>query len=311
METHLLKEIIECLDDGRRILHYFKDKYALYLLESLFGDNDKITIANIRASQFNKLLNKQVIKQITASCGDGFISREKLVELFLLDYESYVLTLSDWGEKNDYSWVQTSRPGKNLVIQLNFTNEHDEFLSKQMVDGDLFKYYAHPIHEKKSSLAWARIDLDFNSGEALIEEIQSDWLRKVTFHQKLAARVQSRGQDSYFYRGTHYSCKNMIAYSSSILNRYSKLWSETMLFSTIRFIKEELGLSKIFYHTVDTGRHLKNLVWSLPPRSIYTDLPNRFCFEKVSREPEFILSERKIKKRLKKITQSSWFYLKI
>jgi len=140
METHLLKEIIECLDDGRRILHYFKDKYALYLLESLFGDNDKITIANIRASQFNKLLNKQVIKQITASCGDGFISREKLVELFLLDYESYVLTLSDWGEKNDYSWVQTSRPGKNLVIQLNFTNEHDEFLSKQMVDGDLFKF---------------------------------------------------------------------------------------------------------------------------------------------------------------------------
>lgn len=35
-------------------------------------------------------------------------------------------------------------------------------------------------HERfRDTLAWSRIDFDFDTGEALIEEIQSDWVRRV------------------------------------------------------------------------------------------------------------------------------------
>ena len=39
---------------------------------------------------------------------------------------------------------------------------------------DPFEWTSHPVHEgRHRTLAWARIDLDWESGEALIEEIQN------------------------------------------------------------------------------------------------------------------------------------------
>lgn len=39
-------------------------------------------------------------------------------------------------------------------------------------------YHGHPVRKDDvETLAWARIDLDFASNQALIEEIQSDWVK--------------------------------------------------------------------------------------------------------------------------------------
>ena len=53
-----------------------------------------------------------------------------------------------------------------------------------------------------------------------------------------------------------------------------------MLTATLDFVHRELGINKVFYHSFDTGVRLKGIEsgWG-PPRSIYTDLPRRFCFE--------------------------------
>lgn len=84
-----------------------------------------------------------------------------------------------------------------------------------------------------------------------------------------------------------------------------------MLFSAISTIKEELGINKIFYHSVETGKWLKNINYEAPPVSIYTDLPRKFCFKAVDFAPEFIASNRAARRRLKKVKRPSWFYLEI
>jgi hypothetical protein len=43
--------------------------------------------------------------------------------------------------------------------------------------GTTFEWSAHPIRRSPSTLAWSRVDIDFENGEALIEEIQTDWVR--------------------------------------------------------------------------------------------------------------------------------------
>jgi len=311
METNLLNEVLACLDDGRRLIHYYKDKYALFLLDAALSEERKVNLSKIKTSHLSKLLQKPLVKQLISRCGSGKITKQYLDDFYVTDYQSYIVTLSEWGCKQDYSWAQTSRPGKNLVVQLNFTGEHDQFMKDLKVDGDLFKYGCHPVHKTKSSLAWARIDFDFETGEALIEEIQNDWLREVLYQLNISKRSISKGKRHYRYCGQKYSAEQMVKYANDTLQRYSKIWSEAMLFATVEFIKNDLGINKIFYHTVDTAKVLKNLNCTFPPVSLYTDLPKKFCFSKVDTGPEFILKEKKIKRRVKIISQAKWFYLKV
>jgi hypothetical protein len=311
METTYLEEAIDCLSDERRVLHYYQDQYAIYLLQCSFGGLSEIRIDELRSSKFSKLLNRNIVKELVAKSGNGLLTKQKLDEAYSLSYESYVITLSKWSNKNDYSWSQTSRPGSNLVLQLNFTGEHDQYMGELKVNKDTFKYYDHPVHETKSSVAWARIDFDLETGEALIEEIQNDWLRKAVFHNQRAKRTILRGYRFYNLYRIKYSVEDMLTYTDSILKRYTKIWSETMLFSTIQFIKHELGINNIYYHSFETGRCLKNLRDSCPPRSLYTDLPKKFCFDKISCGPSFIMNDKFAKRRLKKVKEQSWFHLEI
>jgi len=311
METNLLKEVLVCLDDGRRLIHYYKDKYALFLLNSAMSDKNQLKLSEIKTSHLAKLLRKQRVKQITSRCGDGVLTKQHLDEFYVEDFESYVVTLSEWGCPQDYSWAQTSRPGKNLVVQLNFTGKHDQFMNELKIDADLFKYGCHPVHKTKSSVAWSRIDFDFETGEALIEEIQNDWLREVACQLKISRKSISKGEHHYQYYGQKHNAEQMLKYAKDTLNRYSKTWSEVMLYATIEFIKNELGISKIYYHTTGTAKVLKNLQYSFPPISLYTDLPKKFCFSQVDDTPEFIAKEKKVKRRVKKINQTKWFYLEI
>jgi len=311
METNLLDEVLDCLSEERRIMHYFKDKYAFFLLRTLLENQPNIKISELKNGPFANLLNKQLVKQLLAGCGNGLIDRNHLDSVFADEFESFVITLSEWGNKQDYSWSQISRPGKNLVDQLNFTGEHDQFMKNLAIDSNAFKYFSHPIHSHKNSVAWARIDFDFGTGEALIEEVQNDWLRKANNHRRWSKGRLSLGRSFYYHDGFRVNASNMLEYTENIIKRYSKLWSETMLFTTVQFIKKELGISKIFYHTVETAKVLKDLNHCFPPVSLYTDLPRKFCFKEIEHAPDFLLNEKSIKRRIKLVKKEKWFYLEV
>ena len=311
MEIKLLKEVIECLSDERRLIHYYPEKYAVFLLKSYLQQRPSTTISHIKSSVYAKLLNKPAVKSILSNCGNGAISSEKMDNYFPQNYESYVVTLSHWDGNMKYQHAQVSRPGANLVLQLNFTGEHDSLLSQKGIDSESFKYYGHPVHRRRNSVAWARIDFDFESGEALIEELQTDWLRKAKKHLQRAKQASRLERKCYWFDGARHQTECMLKYVEQQVKAMDKNWSEIMLYVAVQFIKEELGIGHIYYHTFETGCVIKNIRNVRPPKSLYTLLPKRFCFDSRAKGPSFIMQDKKSKRRLKTTKDPSWYYLEI
>ena len=84
-----------------------------------------------------------------------------------------------------------------------------------------------------------------------------------------------------------------------------------MLAATITFIRDELGIENIFYHTAHTGHKLKRIGGGKPPRSLYSQLPKRFCFGKVKTAPEFLMQDKYFRRVHKKINNPEFYYLKL
>ncbi|MGB0839686.1 MAG: hypothetical protein ACPGXL_06075, partial [Chitinophagales bacterium] len=157
---------------------------------------------------------------------------------------------------------------------------------------------------KINTLAWARLDLDLDTGEALIEEVQSDWARHVSDDAKLIKNRVKKAADKKeyfdwnkpFYK--HCSYKSFLEYYTKYCEAHVKLWQEAIVAATIWFLRNELGIRRIFYHHYETSLKLKQLQDWKPPRSIYTKLPKRFCFQLTKDYPSFL--EKDIRHRLKK-----------
>jgi hypothetical protein len=89
-------------------------------------------------------------------------------------------------------------------------------------------------------------------------------------------------------------------YCQKVLKPYQRIWDEAMLSATIDFIHRQLGISNIYYHSYQSGAWLKSITSTLPPRSLYTDLPKRFCFTRTDQDPEFLADDRYFKNRKRK-----------
>ena len=263
---------------------YFKDRYALLLLQLAFEDG--VSKRDIRASSFAQLLDKAVVKQLLSLFGGKAVSADDYDWCWPQDVQCYHLTLGTWNG-NDSSWNQTSRQGFNLVLQLNFSNQHDAAY-RRLVDPANerpFEFFGHPIAKRRHTLAWARMDIDLDRGEALIEEIQNDWLREARW----AYREAMRDGESCFFWNSEIRSEDVIRYVTDVLCDYETTWDEAMLAATLWFLRRELGIRKIYYHTHETGAAMKRIVYRrLPPRSLYTRLPRKFCFEETGDAPAFI-----------------------
>lgn len=311
MDIESVREIIDCLPAERTLFHYFRDRQAVYMLQWLLRQRGQQTLPRLRASRWNRLLSKPVLKPVLAHCGDGVLAADDLDCVWPAEAEAYRLTLGQWGETSGYGWQQTSRPGFNLVLQLNFNRYHDtEFQNWTGIDtSQSFNYHGHPVSARcPNTLAWSRLDVDLDQGEVLIEEIQTDWIRRVKRTLWRLQRIAENGSDAVAGRGG-LNVRGMHSYYEHILRRHEKNWSEAMLLSTIWFCHQELGIDRIWYHSYDTGVALKNMRDYLPPRSLYTDLPRRFCFTTTGQGPSFICDSRPARKRLKKVVQPSWYRL--
>jgi hypothetical protein len=310
MECRDLEEIIACLPQERSHFRYFKDYYALQLLGWIAGEG--ISLEGLRCGPFAPLLQKPLVRPLLAACGDGRLNRQQVSGHWVEPSLPFLLTLGRW---QGGGWRQTSRPGWNLVLRLNFPQSHDRHFRKQFVP-----YYgyedlnlsAHPVLEKgersyfRQTLAWARLDLDLDRGEALIEEVQTDWVREARDAAKRLERCRRCTNQRRLP-----SCRSRLAamrYLDQVLAPYTELWDQAMLSATLFFLFEELGIRDIWYHQWETGNLLKDLgrKW-LPPRSLYTRLPRRFCFREHLGLPR-LLDNRRTARRLLRARIEPRFY---
>lgn len=309
MDIATANEVRACLGTSRTLFHYYKDRYGIGLLRQFAresGNRVGVPVAAIKQSRLAPLTQKPRIKSVLAQFGGSRIDEPLLA---LHDYDEtqipFTLTLDTWGTERLTQWrdKQTSRPGYNLVLQLNFCREHDLAYRKLGAADGLFNYGGHPVSARRNTLAWARIDFDWRDDSALIEEIQSDWVRRVAW---LSGACQRRiAGNPYIFAPTRFyrlECPlaTTLHYCELILNHYRDIWAEAMLWAAIDFIYNEIGIKRIFYHSVESGRLLKNIGGSLPPQSLYTDLPRKFCFEITGDVPAFILGQGRNEKKLQR-----------
>lgn len=303
MDKMQVELIRECLNSGRTVFRYAPDSYAIQLLKDYIGDG--MGIGALRRSPYGRLLSKPIVMEALALASTGTLEPWHL-EAVLAQYHNhkplnFILTLDEWGtdDKEERHWKQIVRTGYELVLQLNFASDHHKPFKEliQTEEAAPFSYHGHPVRKDGmlETLAWARIDLDFNTNQALIEEIQSDWVKGAA------------DNGGYWLYGEY----NMQQYRD-VLRPYAGVWAEAMLTAALCFIRRELGIREVFYHSFDTGNRLKGIEryyhYGKPPRYLYTELPKKFCFAKTSEAPDFLKPVRYVH-YLQRHGKAQWFKL--
>ncbi len=311
MKREILDEVLACLPEERRLFHYFKGQYAFTLLS--YAVQIQTSVGALKRSPFQRLLNQSGIKALLAQVGNGNLSPDLFSYPWSESSEPFVLTLDRWSGTDRWS-DQVSRSGGNLVLQLNFSEKHNRAYRKLVKPNDnfIFNYQGHPVMSARRSdkfrdtLAWARLDVDLESGEVLIEEVQSDWVRRV----KRCVEAIHLGRLTWHLNYCDCKPEAFVTYAEQVFAPFIKLWSEAMLMASITFIYAELGIRTIYYHTYETGSDVKR-IWGKPPRSLYSDLPRKFCFRRTDEDPLFLQSDRSFKRRKRKLKEISWYKLEL
>ncbi len=281
---------------------------------------DFLTIGELQKSCLSRLLPKELVRNALNHCGNGKLNKSDLKIFWPSETTPFVLTLNDWGD-SDRGWDQTSRNQCNLVLQLNFNGFHIQEYNRLVKPNDYyrdgegpFEYLGHPVcQEQRKTLSWVRMDIDFSTNEVLIEEIQNDWLRKAK--RKLQAvklrrlkRPTVKPNQVFADIGAEY--EDLQQYVEQVLTPYQTIWAEASMSAALRFIRDELGISTVFYHSFDTGKKIKAVSGS-PPRSIYTQLPKQFGFESTQESPEFLMQDKVSRRYIKSIRDPHWFRLAV
>lgn len=314
MNKNLTKEIIHCLPKERSLYPYYKDYYALQLLEYFAGNGVKIS--QLKQSRFAKLMTKSTVRELLSNCGNGDLLPQHFERFQLNNPEYFTLTIDSWNGNED-GWSQTSRKGWNLVLQLNFSNQHNKQYQKLVkpTRTKALNYGGHPIYTRKDrpyfreTLAWARLDIDFDKNECLVEEIQSDWIRDAKDLLLDARRAIKRKQKSLKYWPIEGRLNDVIQYCEYLNRQYGNIWAEAMLSAVLYFVKAELGLKQVYYHSSQSGAQVKNIRWTKPPKSLYSSLPKSFCFQETDRQPQMLQQDVRYKRLRRKVKDIYWYEL--
>lgn len=295
MKLELAREVMECLPGGRTLFRYSKDDYAFLLLR-MMGARERC-IHKLRQTSLRKLLEKPAVKPYLAGCSDGMLEPEVLPESrFSREERCYRLSLDIWrGDMKHWHWTQVSRKGASLVLQMNLNRTQNEKLraSYTSEESDPFENYSHPARSGDfPTIAWARLDFDLETGEALIEELQTDLLRDLQWIAEAASNAKKNGKATFRRYTADFDTSRVIQLWERDFVAERRHWQEAMLTAAIRFLVSEVGIRTIFYHTATTGSFLKRITGTNPPKSLYTDLPKRFCFDETEEVPGFLRAEK-------------------
>ena len=283
-------------------LNYFSDRQSPWLLAQSM--QPECAVSQLRSGPLAKLLDRPALRPLVALSGGKLRRRDvqalayadaldridaagpagvaALDAAWSLPWMDFQLSFTTWGTKR-HLWAnhQISRPGGNLVIQLAFPSEHERLMAEYLPDGSRTKFEEemHPTRKDgRPTLAWSRVDIDFDREEALIEEVQSDWLRFVDAEVRWMAENRSQQRDLRRHR----------AYQRALMERYAKIWPEVMLLATLIVVRDFLGVRRIWMHLPESGAVLKGINGVQPPRSLYTQLPKRFCFAPCQDVPQML-----------------------
>ncbi len=320
MELNEIEYIQTCLDIDRKPFPYFKDKYAFTILAEKLKrwENGGAKVAEIKKSDFGFLLNKNEVKNLMAKLPGKSLTSDLLENYWAKENFYFELELGHWGEYSNKHrksiWDQTSRPGYNLVLRLNFSLQHDVPYFNLIKPFDRLGPFAlggHPVSEKRNTLAWARLDIDLGTGELLIEEIQNDWLREAKSSYELLLKekqAKRNPNEHWLIRFDMRSDFNKYEqYYLNVLKPYYAIWNEAILAAVFDFSLKELGIKNIYMHHFDTGNKLKDLKWSKPPKSIYTKLPRSFGFKLVEKAPSFLKNSTYLKRVFRRKEELKWY----
>ncbi|MDR2207564.1 MAG: hypothetical protein LBE22_01110 [Azoarcus sp.] len=311
MDIRQIEDLRAMLPAGRTLFTYAKHQYGLQLLR--YAVPQPTPVSALRQTPAAPLLQKPQVRTALAQCGKE-IRRDFLDTqiAYLPSPEHYTLTLGVWATASGRGRaMQTSRAGANLVLQLNFSNQHNRAFERLVKpkDGWEFNCRSHPaLRDERTSrrytMAWARLDIDFDQGETLIEEIQTDWIRGASsLHSNIESVMQGqRRRPLCWQRRFEGKDADVAEYCKRHLAPHRERWDEAMLSATLFFLREELGITNIWMHTPQSGVFLKQLGrYSAPPVSLYSDLPRRFCFRETEILPGFLACEKKTVRGLRRL----------
>ena len=312
MHKQLLEEMLYCLSDDRHTYYYFKDKYCMFLLNHYI--KEETTVRNIKNSHLARFCNKPLVKEWLANQGQKIITPEMVETMWSSEMFHFTLTLGEWGG-GDACWQQTARTGFNLVVQLNFSRNHDRLYSKVMDSESGYNPFvceSHPINGVRNTVAWARLDISEDLTEVLIEEVQNDWLRYAWNDYKRLVNDPNASRLIDF--GFKPNWNRLEAYFNQVIKPLISIWDEAILCATLEYIVNHIGAEKVYMYDHMTGLALKSMYYSQPPKSLYTQLPRKFGFERTVDAPRFIQNNREVIRKLKKIKKKlmpQWHYLNL
>lgn len=311
MKPEFAREVMDCLPTGRTLFRYSKDDYAFQLLRMMSGKEP--CIHKLRQTPARKLLEKPAVKPFLAACAGGTLEPDALPESrFSTDERCYRLSLDQWGgSKRRWRREQVSRKGASLVLQMNLNRTQTEKLRATYTsDGsDPFENYSHPARSGDfPTLAWARLDFDLETGEALIEELQTDLLRDFQWIAEKAYAAKREGAKSFERWGGKFDTARLLRCWENDFSAERAHWQEAMLSAALWFLVFEIGVRRIYYHTETTGAFLKNIRGTKPPRSLYTELPKRFCFDETGEIPQLLAAEKDWSRRAKAAKEPMRFF---
>ncbi|MEM8802534.1 MAG: hypothetical protein AAGF55_08345 [Pseudomonadota bacterium] len=300
-------------------LPYFEDRESAWLLAQLMPET--IPVAAARRAPWGKLLDRSSLRPLMARCGGelrhsdvralantdqtlgavgyGPAGAAAIEMAYAKPWQDFRLTFALWGE-HERSWDQTTRQQRNLVIQLGFPSDHAALMGRYLKTGarKRFEWDGHPIRTKGCpTLAWARVDLDLRHGEALIEEVQSDWLRYADDELDELRHTKPRSRE----------LAQLERYKAGLVTQYDRIWPRAMLLATLVVLRDWLHVERVWMHRPETGVVLKRIAGTAPPRSLYSSLPKSFCFAPTRDRPQMLRSlPAKVTKRLPKDGPVFW-----
>ena len=291
MDKILAHRLLDLLGSERRLVHYWPGREAALLLRLAHPQGARI--GELKQSRFAPLLQRPQVKPVMAAAGDGVLRGEAL-DVWPADkpWFCHALGFRLWGasKKGAARDKQVSRPGYSLALLLNFSGAHDAYFRAWFGDdaGRLFTSTSHP-HDgsgRRTTCAWVRIDISPQTGEALIEEVQNDWLRNARSDYAWARMDNDKRSPESQRRA-----RNIVSYWETIGVLHESAWKEAALSAALVVLVETVGVRTIYMHTSAAGARLKRIGGTLPPRSVYEDLPRRFCFERTCAAPRFLLDD--------------------
>ncbi len=278
------------------VFHYYPDRDAAWLLAHHMGGD--ASVSALKTGPLARYLDRSLLRPMVAACGGRLSHRDVLAlahadramrmdrltpagltaleAVYTEPWQDYRLSFDTW------TGPQLSRLGGNLVVQLGFPSDHAELLGRHFTGDvrDKFEETLHPVRTTgRPTLAWARLDIDTASGTALVEEIQSDWLRFVADERRWLEETQPQSRDLRLTQ----------AYEREVIRRYAKSWPSVMMLAVLMLLRETLGVRTVWMHQPEPGAVLKGITWGgQPPRSLYTRVPKRFGFVPVRDLPPFL-----------------------